>query len=187
MKEEINGHICPVEKAGLLDNSLRRLLQNPKKILRPFIREGMTVVDLGCGPGYFTLEIAKMLNGSGEVIAADLQEGMLEIIRNKIRNTVSGKVVRLHKCGEESTGITTKADFILAFYMIHEVPDKVRLFKELKSIMKVDGRLLIIEPKFHVDRKAFEEMAETLADTGFKIAGRPRVFLSRALVLAHKN
>jgi ubiquinone/menaquinone biosynthesis C-methylase UbiE len=74
MSNEKNKRICPVEYAVGLDNSVRRLLQNPRKILKPYIHEGMTVLDLGCGPGFFSIEIAKMLKDSGKVIAADLQE-----------------------------------------------------------------------------------------------------------------
>jgi len=66
MSKEINKRICPVELAGGLDNSLRRLLQNPQKILKTYIHEGMTFLDLGCGPGFFSIEIAKMLNNSGK-------------------------------------------------------------------------------------------------------------------------
>jgi len=187
MNKEKKIHVCPVERAGALDNSIRRLLQNPKKILQPFIRKGMTAVDFGCGPGFFTVEMARMLNGEGEVIAADLQEGMLEIVRQKIKGTALENTVRLHKCGEDTTGLTVKADLILAFYMIHEVPDQVKLFKELKTILKPDGKLLIIEPRFHVNKMAFEAMTKKLEDSGFKINGRPRVFLSRAVVMMLKG
>jgi len=51
-----NEHICPVERAGGLDNRIRRWLQNPQKILRLYIAEGMTVLDVGCGPGFFSLD-----------------------------------------------------------------------------------------------------------------------------------
>ena len=73
-----NKRVCPVERAGSLDNRFRRWLQDPRKILSPHIKEGMTVLDLGCGPGYFTIDIAQMVGKSGRVIAADLQEGMLK-------------------------------------------------------------------------------------------------------------
>jgi len=53
MSKERNRRICPMELAGGLDNSVRRLLKNPQKILKPYIKEGMTVLDLGCGPGFF--------------------------------------------------------------------------------------------------------------------------------------
>jgi len=78
METKRSQRVCPVENAGGLDNSVRRLLHNPAKILKPYIHEGMTILDLGCGPGVFTVEIATLLNCSGKVIAADLQEGCLK-------------------------------------------------------------------------------------------------------------
>jgi ubiquinone/menaquinone biosynthesis C-methylase UbiE len=79
--------VCPVSLAGGLDNKLRRYLQNPRKILGPYIEEGMTVLDIGCGPGFFSIELAQMVGNSGRVIAADLQEGMLHKIRDKVQGT----------------------------------------------------------------------------------------------------
>jgi len=175
--------ICPVERAGGLDNSVRRLFQNPKKILSELIKEDMHVLDIGCGPGYFTVEIAKMLKGSGKVIAADLQEGMLAMLWNKIKGTELEKRIVLHKCENNKIGVTDKVDFALAFYMVHEVPDQKRLFDELRSIVKLNGKLYIIEPKFHVTRKKFNDMIGLLEDSGFKIIDRPKVFFSRAVLI----
>jgi ubiquinone/menaquinone biosynthesis C-methylase UbiE len=141
MSKERNKRICPVELAGGLDNSVRRLLQNPQRILKPYIHEGMTVLDLGCGPGFFSIEIAKMVFNSGKVIAADLQEGMLEMVSKKIKGTELEKRVTIHKCQEDTIGVTENVDFILVFYMIHEVPDQDKLLKELKSILKPDGKI----------------------------------------------
>jgi ubiquinone/menaquinone biosynthesis C-methylase UbiE len=70
--------VCPVSLAGGLDNKIRRWLQNPRKILAPYIQEGMTVLDIGCGPGFFSIEMAQLVGKSGKVFAADLQEGMLQ-------------------------------------------------------------------------------------------------------------
>ena len=176
-------HVCPVEIAGGLDNRLRRWLQDPQKILKPYIKPGMTVLDLGCGPGFFSVEIARLLNGSGQVIAADLQQGMLDRVSHKIKGTQLEQRIRLHRCSPESINLFEKVDFVLAFYMIHEVPDQERLFKELKSILKPDGRILIVEPNFHVTKKAFEAMLEKINNTGFKIFDRPKMFLSRAALI----
>jgi ubiquinone/menaquinone biosynthesis C-methylase UbiE len=175
--------ICPVERAGGLDNSFRRLLQDPHKILSKYIRKDIDILDLGCGPGYFTVEIAKMLKGSGRVIAADLQEGMLEIVKNKIRGTELEERVFLHQCKDNKIGITDKVDFVLAFYMIHEVPDQKALFTELKSILKPNGNVYIVEPKFHVTKKMFNSMILRLKESGFEIVDKPKVFFSRAVLL----
>ena len=87
-------HICPVEYAGVLDNNIRRLIQNPRKILKPYIKEGITILDFGCGPGFFSIQTAKMLSGTGKVIAADIQEGMLNKI-NGIAKIIKAKVIKM--------------------------------------------------------------------------------------------
>jgi len=184
MKNEETPYVCPAEFAGSLDNSFRRWLHNPQKILKPYIKQGMSVLDLGCGPGVFTVEIAKLVGEAGKVVAADLQDGMLEIVGGKIKGTTFEQRVILHKCQENSIGFIGKMDFILAFWMVHEVPDHDRLFGELQSILKLGGMLYIIEPKFHVSRSAFQKMSDRLIRTGFKIVDRPKVFFSRAIVLS---
>jgi len=82
-----NNRICPVEKAGILDNKIRKWIQNPQKILGHYIKEGMTVLDIGCGPGFFSIDMAQIVGKSGRIIACDLQEGMLQKLRNKIKGT----------------------------------------------------------------------------------------------------
>ena len=181
--DEKNEHVCPVERAGGLDSGIRKLLQSPKKILGNYAREGMTVLDLGCGPGFFSVEMAKMVGASGKVIAVDLQEGMLQKLKNKIQGTEIEKRIKLHKCDEDKIGITEKVDLVLAFYMFHEVPDQKKFLEEIKSMLKPTGEVFIVEPKFfHVSRQAFEETMKMAKEIGFKPIERPKVFLSRAVV-----
>jgi len=92
-----NNCVCPVEIAGGLDNRIRRWLQNPKKILGPYIEEGKIILDLGCGPGFFSIDMAQMVGKSGRVIASDLQEGMLHKVRDKIKGTELEERITLHK------------------------------------------------------------------------------------------
>jgi ubiquinone/menaquinone biosynthesis C-methylase UbiE len=183
MSTELNKRVCPASLAGSLDNSARKILQNPRKILNPYITEGMTVLDLGCGPGYFSLEIAELVKDSGKVIAADLQEGMLEKVNNKIKGTDLEQRVTLHKCQTDRIGVAEKVDFALVFYMLHEVPDQDKFLQELKSLLNPGGRIYISEPKMHVSRKSFEKMIIKIEDTGFEIIERPKVFFSRTILL----
>ncbi len=175
--------VCPVEIAGGLDNIFRKLIQNPKKILGEYVKEGMTVLDIGCGPGFFSIEIAKMIGKSGKVIAADLQEGMLEILKNKIRGKEIEKRIILHRCEKNKIGISEKVDLALVFYMIHEVPNQKKFFEEIKSILKPDGKLFIVEPKIHVSKKNFEVTINEAVAIGFKPIKKIKMFLSRAMIL----
>ena len=176
--------VCPVEIAGSLDNRIRRWVQDPKKILGPYIEEGMTVMDLGCGPGFFSMDMAEMVGNSGRVIASDLQEGMLHKLRTKIQGTELEERITLHKCEEDRIGISETLDFVLAFYMIHEVPNPKAFFEEIYALLKQKGHLLIVEPRlFHVSKKAFEETIRKAMEVGFAPVGEPKVFFSRSVVL----
>ena len=140
-------------------------------------------MDLGCGPGFFSIDIAQMVGKSGRVIAADLQEGMLGKLRDKIHGTELEERITLHKCEENKIGFSEAVDFILAFYMIHEIPDQARLFNEMRSIIKQNGQVFIVEPPFHVSKTAFEETITRARDAGFTPVERPKVFLGRTVIL----
>jgi ubiquinone/menaquinone biosynthesis C-methylase UbiE len=174
--------VCPVERAGSLDNRIRRWLQNPRKILGPYIKEGMTVLDVGCGPGFFSIELAQMVGKSGRVIASDLQEGMLQKLREKIRGTELEERITMHKCEKNKLGLSEGVDFVLAFYMVHEIPDQEGFFSGIKAILEPNGQVFIVEPPFHVSKTAFEETIKKAHDTGFIIVERPKVLFSKAVI-----
>ena len=54
-------HICPWWVGYLLANPLRRIFENPDKLLAPFVCNGMTVIDYGCGMGFFTIPLARLV------------------------------------------------------------------------------------------------------------------------------
>jgi len=176
-------HTCPAWGAVGLDNSIRKWMHNPQKILKPYIKAGMTVLDVGCGPGFFSVEIAKMLHGAGKVIAADVQEAMLDKVRKKIRGTALMQTIELHKSDFESIGIVEKVDFVLAFWMLHEVRNQKIFLNELTSITKPNGLIFIIEPKGHVSKKQFDTEVDLIKEKGFTIVESPKVFFSRTVVL----
>jgi len=166
----------------MLDNPFRRLLQNPEKILAGHIRPGMTAIDIGCGPGDFTRVMAAMAGESGSVISVDMQKEMLEHAQGKCRNDRSSAPIKWHQCRPDSLGITGDADFALSFYMVHEVPDQGRLFREVFALLKPKGRYLVVEPVFHVTDAAFAATLDTAKQAGFRVAGEPSLHLSRAVL-----
>lgn len=175
--------VCPVERSGSLDNRLRKWIHNPRKMLAPYLGKGMTALDVGCGPGFFSLEMGVLVGESGRVVAADLQEGMLQKVADKIRGTAAENRILLHKCSEDRVGFTEKVDFILAFYMVHEIPDKESFFREMKSILKPDGRMLLVEPPFHVNKAQFGHTLALAKKSGLQVVERPKMFLDHAACL----
>jgi ubiquinone/menaquinone biosynthesis C-methylase UbiE len=178
-----NNRVCPLKHAIFLDNVFRRWIHNPQKLLGDLIKEGMVVLDVGCGPGLFSVEMAKMVGTKGKVIAADLQDKMLEKLKRKIQGREIQNIITLHKCEQGRIGISEKVDFILAFYVVHEVPDKKVFFTELHSILKSSGKFLFIEPNFRVSKEDFEQSVSLAEESGFKRCGEKRLFNSKAVIL----
>ena len=166
-----------------MDNPIRRLIHNPEKIMGGYIERGQTVLDLGCGSGTFTLAMAKMVGENGKVIAVDVQDEMLQMVRKKAVKEGMESRITTHKSGPNSIGISDKVDFALAFYMVHEVPDAETFLKEVSSILKPSGKLLIVEPKIHVSASSFRKTVDAAELVGLKPISEPKIRLSRSMLL----
>ncbi|WP_349682055.1 class I SAM-dependent methyltransferase [Methanosarcina sp. UBA5] len=158
-------------------------MQNPYKIVGKYIKEGQVVMDLGCGPGFFSLAMAKLVGEKGKVISVDIQDEMLQMVKRKSeREGLSSRIV-LHKAQPEKLGITEMVDFTLAFYMVHEVQDKKSFLSEVSSHLKPDGRFLIVEPKFHVSKSNFDSTLEIARSAGLEQISEPKFSFDRAVLL----
>ena len=168
-------HVCPWWGGYFIDNPIRRLLHRPERIVGPYVRPGMTVMDVGCGMGLFSLAMAKIVGDSGLVIAVDLQQKMLDVLRRRAERAAVANRIRLHKCEKDRLTVDAQADFALAFMMIHEVPDQRRLLGEIYDCLKPGGKLLVAEPKIHVPGKAFAKTVATAEALGFRGLEEPRI------------
>ncbi len=176
--------VCPVELADSLDSRLRRWLQNPRKILEPYVSDGMVALDVGCGPGFFSIELARLVGPRGRVIAADLQQGMLDKLAARIKRTDLSARIGLVKCDSSNLNIEEAVDFILTFYMVHEVPDQAAFFRRLFHLLRETGKVLLVEPKmFHVSRAQFRETIRQAETVGFISTPGPKLRMSWSAVL----
>jgi ubiquinone/menaquinone biosynthesis C-methylase UbiE len=182
-----NKHVCPRWLCFTFDNIFRELLHDPYKILRPYIKEGDTVLDVGPGIGYFTIPMAHLVGNRGRVIVADVQNKMLLAIKERAKRAGVLPRVNLHLASADSLGVKTKVDFILAFWMVHEVLDKEQFFSEAHFLLKKNGKFLMVEPKFHVSRKKFVRTLDYARKAGFTIKNSPYVSLSRAALFINKT
>jgi ubiquinone/menaquinone biosynthesis C-methylase UbiE len=182
MNSKKRNRVCPVSLAGTLDSGLRRLLQNPRRVIEPLVNEGMRVLEFGCGPGFFTVEIARNVGESGSVIAADLQDGMLDILAEKIRGTDIEDRVTLHKSGERSVGVSQKVDLVFAFYVMHELSESSAFLREFQSVLAPHGRLYIAEPKAHVSKREFRDIIKRAEDSGFSLVSTSTRLMTRTAI-----
>jgi ubiquinone/menaquinone biosynthesis C-methylase UbiE len=176
--------VCPAAHSGWLSTPLRRLVTDPKRILRGLVEPGDTAVDIGCGPGFFTLPLAEMVGERGSVIAVDLQAAMIDKVRSRAERKGLAARIRLHQCVTDSLALDgERADFALAFWMVHEVPDAARFMGEARGVLSDGARLLLVEPRGHVDAEAFAHTVGLAAVAGLRPVSRPHVAFSRAVLL----
>jgi ubiquinone/menaquinone biosynthesis C-methylase UbiE len=181
---QMSEHICPWWLAYTFDNPLRRLFHKPERILDSYVTEGMTVLDVGCGMGFFSIGLAKLVGSRGVVIAVDVQQKMLNTLRERAEKAGVSDRVHIHKCEPGNLGIETSVDFILAFWMVHEIPDTDLFFRQIRLSLKAKGTIFIAEPKFHVSSKRFQEILDSAQKSGLLCSGNPSIRFSRSAVLS---
>ena len=164
--------VCPWWMGYLLISPLRKLLQNPKKIIAPLVQKGMTVVEIGPGMGFFTLEIAKKVADSGRVIAIDIQPKMLEQLEQRAEKAKLRQWIETRLATSESLGMTDLAeavDLVFAYAVVHELPDARAFFKAAFGALKQNARLFVAEPGNHVSVEQFNEELQHAQAAGFEV------------------
>lgn len=178
--------VCPWWLGYLLASPVRRLLQDPAKILAPYIREGMTVLEPGPGMGFFTLELARLVGTDGRVIAVDVQPKMLERLKRRAGAAGVSERVDARVCSSDSLGLADVAgrvDFTLAFAVVHEMPSEATFFAEAAGASKAGASLLVTEPSGHISSAQFESELAIAFQAGFALVDRPIIRVSHAALL----
>ncbi|MBW2205159.1 MAG: class I SAM-dependent methyltransferase [Deltaproteobacteria bacterium] len=127
-------HVCPPWLGYLLLNPLRKLLENPDKMFGQFVRDGMVVLEPGCGMGYFTLPLARMVGPDGRVVAVELQNKMLSVLKRRASKAGLIDIIELRQTEAEGLGVedlSGKVDFAVAIHLVHEIPDQGAFFAQI--------------------------------------------------------
>jgi ubiquinone/menaquinone biosynthesis C-methylase UbiE len=175
----MNTHICPSWLSFFLEIRIRKTIHDPHRILKDYVKPGYTVVDMGCGPGYFSIPMAKMVGKTGKVLSVDVQEKMLKNVnRNAVRHNVQD-IIKAVQCKPDNICINEKTDFVLTFWMVHEVVDIENFMKQIYRTMKPGSFYLLSEPKIHVSAKKFREIIKIAEEAGFKSLKEVKIFGGR--------
>ena len=164
--------VCPWWLGYLLVSPLRKLLQKPEKVIEPYVREGMTVVEIGPGMGFFTLELARKVTAAGRVIAIDIQPQMLERLEQRAKAAGLQDRIETRLARSDSMGMADLAqavDFVFAYAVVHELPDDRAFFQEAFTVLKPGATLFIAEPGHHVSLDKFNRELQTARAEGFEI------------------
>jgi SAM-dependent methyltransferase len=178
--------VCPWWIGYLLLSPLRRAFQDPARILAPYVRAGMTVLEPGPGMGFFTLDLARLVGPSGRVVAVDIQPRMLDSLGRRAAKAGLGDRVTTRLAQSDGMGVGDLAgqvDFALAFAVVHELPSAQAFFAEAAASLRPGGALLLAEPSGHVSADTFEEELRAAAAVGLVMKEQPSISRSRAALL----
>ena len=168
-------HVCPWWLAYTFDHRLRRLVHNPSKLFGRYVGSGMTVVDLGCGLGFNTIGMAKLVGDEGRVVALDIQQKMLDGMMRRAEKVGLETRIEPHLAKENDLRLQVNARFILAFFMVHEVPDPVRLLAQVAENLSENGRFMMVEPRLHVSVKNFQHTIAQAETSGLVLKDQYKI------------
>lgn len=154
-----------------------------ERVIAPYVTRGMTVLDAGCGMGFFSIALARLVGDEGAIIATDVQQEMIDAVEARARKAGLSGRIRLHRCEPDDLGVEALAGFILAFWMVHEVPDAQQFFRQARSCLAPGGKLLVAEPMIHVFSSRFAAIVRSARDAGLNPCGSPAIRLSRSILL----
>ena len=146
----------------------------------------MTAIDIGCGMGYFSIGMAKVVGENGKIISVDIQQNMLDTQTKRAEKAGVANRITTILCNDKNIGINDKVDFALTFWMIHETPNELEFLKQIHSILKSPGKLLLAEPKIHVTCTEFKKTLSVAQELGFKLIESPKIAFSHTAVLEKK-
>lgn len=178
--------VCPWWLGYFLASPIRRWMTDPRAVVAPYVREGMTVLEPGPGMGFFTLELARLVGSNGRVIAVDVQEKMLRTLRKRARKAGLDSQIDARLAPGDSMRLGDLAgsvDFTLAYAVVHEMPSSERFFQETAVASRPGAQVLLVEPAGHVSDEDFDEELRFAKQAGFAITGRPPISRSHAALL----
>ncbi len=121
----------------------RRFVDVRKPLQSAGIKEGQTILDFGCGPGFYAIAAAKLVGPKGKVYALDIHPLAMQSVQKKAKNAGLTNITTI--LSDRDTRLPDQSiDIALAYDMIHMVQDKQALLRELHRILKPDGVLSVI-------------------------------------------
>jgi ubiquinone/menaquinone biosynthesis C-methylase UbiE len=120
--------------------------EEPAKLMKALkLKPGMTVCDLGCGNGFYTLKMAKEVGPDGKVLAVDIQKQMLDLLARRAEKAGVKNYEPILGTVSDPKLPEGAVDLILAVDVYHEIDHPVEVLAALRKSLKKDGRLALVE------------------------------------------
>ncbi len=180
--------LCPWRKAYIFDNAIRRIFQNPERIVYPYIEDGSVALDIGCGMGYFSIAMAKVTGQHGRVFSLDIQLPMLNVLMKRAARAGVAEQITPILVPTDEPELPEKADFAVGCWVLHEIKNLPLFLSRIRLCLKPGSGFLVMEPLFHVSGRQFAETIKAVESAEFRLTERPKIGLSHsAFFLASSN
>lgn len=160
----------PASQASTLLHPLRRFLHPTRPTLERFrVGPGQTVLELGPGPGYFTVEASRMVGPRGRIVCLDVQRAMVAILRRRL---TQHRVANVHPVVGDATRLPLRdhsIDVAFLVTVLGEVPDRVRALAELRRVLKPGGILSLMETLTDPDYVLVDTARDLCRASGFEV------------------
>lgn len=176
---------CPPWLVPLLENPYFEAVAGAQLLLeRAGVRPGMCVLDAGCGPGRVTLPASALVGPSGQVVAVDIQSGMLEKVRQRVEaQRLRNVELLLARLGEGKLG-ESRFDVALLVTVLGEIPDKLPALKEIFRALHPGGVLSVTEALPDPHYQTVSRVRELSSKAGFRESSMHGGWLSYTLNLS---
>jgi ubiquinone/menaquinone biosynthesis C-methylase UbiE len=162
---------CPASLDWLVDNPVRRYYMGPV-LDRVGIRPGEHVLELGPGPGIFTVEAARRVGPEGRLVAVDIQPEMIAQVEKRVREAGLANVETQVSDAYHLPLNDESVDRAFLVTVLPEILDRQRALAELRRVLKPDGALSITEEFLDPDYPLAQTTIRWAKEAGFKLAER---------------
>jgi ubiquinone/menaquinone biosynthesis C-methylase UbiE len=138
-------HIFDPRHIAALESEDRRVWQDPDRILNAVeLKPQFVVADVGCGSGYFTVQLSKRVK---KVYGIDVQEEMLSFLEDKVKRLRIANIKLLLSKPDEIPLKRGAVDLLMSVNTLHEFANKEKMIEEMRRVVKKGGKLLIVDFK----------------------------------------
>ena len=178
----------PAFVVARLNNPIRRKLLPPTRIIDCLgIREGMKILEVGPGSGFFTFELAKYAGPSGHVYAVDIEPKMITLLEKRIKREKIENITAKAASAYEIPLPKNSVDLVFMGGVLGEIPDKQKALSEMQRVLKKEGFLAVMECLIDPDYPRRKTVTGWFEDSGGELAGSYGSAFLYALVFKPKN
>ncbi|HVW38758.1 MAG TPA: methyltransferase domain-containing protein [Pirellulales bacterium] len=143
------------------------------------LQPGQVICDMGCGNGYYTLPMAKLVGKTGRVLAVDIQPEMLHLLDLRAKNEQLENIEPIQSTVVDPKLPEGEVDLILLVDVYHEFSHPEPMLAAMRKALKPTGRIALVEfrledptvPILLVHKMSKEQIMKEFPPNGFKLVG----------------